>query len=174
MKMIKRSIIILIVLLLSITAVYVFFGGVLGTAYSYLISESRIEHKDIKQIDLSSLEKIIITVDGKETVLDKEQSDFNNIKNIFDKKRVKIDSSNFHNWSDEFPKIEFITVQNSYTLYLDNSTVNDSKVYFVLNDYSNPDTNELLYQGVKISKSDFNEIFEITQGDGSFVYNFLM
>lgn len=174
MKMIKRSIIILIVLLLSITAVYAFSGGILGTAYSYLISVSRIEHKDIKQIDLSSLEKIIITVDGKETVLDKEQSDFNNIKNIFDKKRVKIDSSNFHNWSDEFPKIEFITAQNNYALYLDNSTVNDSKVYFVLNDYSNPDTNELLYQGVKISKSDFNEIFEITQGDGSFVYNFLM
>ena len=170
MKKSKKIFIILIVLISAIAVVGVGYGKV----YTHFISEAQVEHKDIKQIDLSTLEKIIITIDGEKTEFDKEQDNFENIKSVFNNKKVKFDSDNFHNYSDEFPKIEFITLQNDYTLYLDNSTIGDSYIYFVLYDYSNHNTNELLYQGTKISKSEFDKIFEIMQNGDCLQYSVII
>lgn len=163
----KRIIKILVacISVIFIVAIIVHSGALTPLIYDGIIRLS-ITHSDVKEMDLSELSKIVIRHNGEEYEIASEESDFDTIRKIFDNKKVKIDVSKIHFWSKGKYEIEFITGEKNYILYGAPEVVVDTEtsklqnpVCFVMYDYSNSETNEQIYQIVKISKKDFAKIF---------------
>lgn len=173
----KRTITILVACIgvIFIAAVVIRSGVLTTLLYTKMISPS-ITHSDVNKIDLSELNKIVVRHNGEEYEFTSEESNFDTIGKIFDNKKVKVDVSRVHFWSEGEYEIEFITGDRNYILYgapevlVDAETSNlQSPVCFVLYDYSKSETNEFIYQTVNISKKDFAEIFGTIIQDGGFV-----
>lgn len=131
---------------------------------SYMVYEARVEHKDIKRLDLSSLDNIVISNDGQSIEYSPEHEQFDKIKKILKNKRVKVKMSGFIPW-EGCNKIELHTGENDYILqggYVNLDFLEETKhetVYLVLYDYSISTTNEHIYQVVAVSQSDYLKIF---------------
>lgn len=173
----KKTIKILVacISVLLIVAVVIRSGVLTTLLYTKMIGIS-ITHSDIKKIDLSELNKIVVRHNGEEYEFTPEESDFETISKIFDNKKVKVDVSKVRFWSEGEYEIEFITGDRNYILYgapeilVDTEKSNlQNPVCFVLYDYSKSETNEFIFQIVKISKKDFVEIFGKIIQDGGFV-----
>lgn len=130
-----------------------------------MVYEARVEHKEIKRLDLSSLDNIEISKDSQSIEYSPEHEQFDKIKKILKNKRVKVKMSGFIPW-EGCNKIELHTGENDYILqggYVNLDFLEETKhetVYLVLYDYSISTTNEHIYQVVAVSQSDYLKIFE--------------
>lgn len=130
--------------------------------YRQMVIEAQVKHKDVKRIKLTSLENIVITNDGQSIEYLPDQEKFSKIKKILNNKRVKIIMpSGFVGYEEGYDQIELHTGENDYVLYgaVGGDAIFNTR-YLVLYDYSNYNINEQLFQLIKVSDSDYKEIFE--------------